>query len=76
MVIVDISTARPADTDRAFVQYGPQLSTWHDLGTVRPQLDGIREDHVRYNCHLNHQVVPDAYGLMVLTGAHLERAHD
>jgi hypothetical protein len=67
----------PEDTDLAFVQHSsPSTISWTALDTARPRMPHIREDHIRYNRHLNTRYVPDAHGLQVLTDDHLANAHD
>jgi hypothetical protein len=69
-------TALPADTDQGFIRPAVRWSIGIDtLDAVLP-LPRIREYHVRYNRHLLDRYVPDAHGIQVLRGAHLERAHD
>jgi len=41
-----------------------------------PRLVGIDDYHFRYNLDLRPQFGPDVRGAMVLTDAHLARAHD
>lgn len=50
-------------------------TTWSDLAAVRPPLPHVRESHVRYNRHLYIRYLPDAYGVQLLTDAHLANAN-
>lgn len=64
--------------DLAFVQYlrGRSLNL-DSLGKGQPPLpSGIRAPSYRYNRLLLNRLVPDARGVFVVTGRHLERATD
>lgn len=74
----DALVAQPGATDLGFVQYTNNLRFgWGALDRSPPYLVGIGDEHLRDdNRHLLSRFVPGPRGVMVLTDAHLERAHD
>ena len=72
---VETMTLAPARTDLAFAQYAQYLG-WNGIERAVPPLPGTHVYHFRANPHLLSSFVPDARGVMVVTDAHLERAHD
>lgn len=75
---VDTLTALPADTMLGFAQYGLPLRVgWDAAEYGRPPMrPGVGEPTWRYTPWILHDQVPDPRGVMVLTDAHLARAHD
>lgn len=60
-----------------FVQHSNfYASSWSELPGGRRRLPYVEEYLVRYDRHLNGRDVPDAYGLQLLTDAHLAIAND
>ena len=61
----------------AVVERHPTLmTTWHNVGTHWNLLPHVEGYEVRGNFHLLDSYVHDARGVMLLTDAHLARAHD
>lgn len=74
---VEVMKAVPEGTDLAFAQYtDAPMGSWSHLESVAPRWPAATETDFRYHPHLAALFVPDARGAMVLTDAHLDRAHD
>lgn len=69
----EILTWPPPRSDYGYVRLFTGASTLKDDGDTWPH---IHEAQVRYNRPLLTCFVPDAFGLQLLTDAHLERAND
>lgn len=63
----------PPLVDYGYVRHGVGGSLVGDSGQTWPH---VRGSDVRYNRPLLASFVPDAFGIQLLTDAHLERAHD
>lgn len=68
-----ILTWAPPRSDYGYIRHTTGMDLPLDEGATWPH---IRESHVRYNRPLLTSFVPDAFGIQLLTDAHLERAHD
>ncbi|GAA4115750.1 hypothetical protein GCM10022215_14830 [Nocardioides fonticola] len=65
----------PPNTDVAFIAAAVWPSFWSPERQVT-RWPYIRESELRYNRPLLSSFTPDAYGIQILTDAHLARAHD
>lgn len=70
----EVLTWTPPRTLYAFVRHSKFVG--NDNGASWPHFPAIQEAHLRYHRPLLARYVPDAFGIQVLTDAHLERAHD
>jgi hypothetical protein len=70
----DVLTWTPPRTLYAYVRHSKFVP--RDSGASWPHFPAISEGHFRYHRPLLARYVPDAFGIQVLTDAHLERAHD
>ncbi len=72
-LVKEILTWSAPRSDYGYVRHCSGIGGLDDDGKTWPHID---EAHVRYNRPLLTSFVPDAYGIQLLTDAHLARAHD
>jgi len=69
-------TCPTEDLNLAFIRPAtPRAQFWSSIH-MRQELPNLLEHNIRYNRHLLSHYTPDAHGIQILTGNHLELAND